>query len=100
MINLKEKLEKFAGLLEAEQKTRLHERNLACQANIDNCKVSIKEGKKYVKIDVGGSGKYMVDVEGNIFGIKGYGVIHKGHYFGTLETINDYFWGGYKGVKK
>jgi len=41
----------------------------------------------------------MIDEEGNIFGIKGYGVINKKHYFGTLDTINNYYWGNYKAVK-
>jgi len=50
---------------------------------------------------VGSSGKYMVENEtGRIFGIKAYGVIHRGHYFGTLETIHDYNWGSYRAQKK
>ena len=38
--------------------------------------------------------------EGNIYGVKAYGVIHRGHHYGTLDTINDWYWGGYNGVKK
>ena len=53
-----------------------------------------------MKVDVGNSGKYMVDAEGNIFGIKAYGVIHRGHSYGTLDTIEDYNWGGYVGYKR
>lgn len=94
-----EKLKQFAELLESQQIERLHKLDLACQCNIDNCKVSIKEGKKYFRVDVGGSGKYMVDREGNIFGIKGYGVIHRGHRFGTLDTINQFYWGEYRGFR-
>lgn len=56
---------------------------------------TIKHGKKYVKIDVGYSGFLMIDKEGNIFGIKAYGVIHRGHHYGTLDTIDQYYWGGY-----
>ena len=93
-------LEQFANLLEKEQIERLHQDNLACQTNIDNAKVSVKEGNKYTKVDVGGSGKYMIDKEGNIFGIKAYGVIHRGHYFGTLDTITNYNWGDYEASKK
>lgn len=93
------KLKHFAELLEKQQIERLHKANLACQCNIDNCKVTIKEGKKYIKVNVGSSGKYMIDDKGNIFGIKGYGVIHKGHYFGTLDTINNYYWGNYRAYK-
>ena len=95
------KLKQFAGLLEKEQIERLRRENLACQANIDNARTSIKPGKKYTKIDVGYSGKYMVVNEtGEIFGIKAYGVIHRGHKYGTLDTINDYYWGFYNTVKK
>jgi hypothetical protein len=37
----------------------------------------------------------MIDREGNIFGIKGYGQIHRGHYYGTLDTIENWYWGDY-----
>lgn len=68
-------------------------------------KVRVKAGDKYIKIDVGDagswSGKYMVErATGNIYGVKGYGVIHRGHYYGNLDTIGDYFWGGYTASKK
>jgi len=95
-----DRLEKLASIIEQQQIERLKQRNLACQANIDNCKVYIKPGKKYIKINVGTSGKYMVDMQGNIWGIKAYGQIHKGHWYGTLETIDDYYWGEYTAIKK
>lgn len=57
---------------------------------------SYKEGRKYWKIDRDGSGKYMVDSETEIiYGIKAYGQVHKGHVYGTLDTVDDYFWGDY-----
>ena len=62
--------------------------------------VSVFPGKKYDKVDVGRSGKYMVDADGNIFGIKVYGVIHRGHRYGTLETTQDWNWGGYVAARK
>lgn len=96
----KDKLHAFAALLEKDQITDLRGRDLACQANLDNCKVTIKPGRKYTKIDVGSSGKYMITQDGKIFGIKGYGVIHRGHFFGILDTINDYFWGRYRAIRK
>ena len=56
----------------------------------------VKPGTKYTKINVGSSGKYMVDnATGEIFGIKGYGVIHRGHRYGTLDTIQDWDWSGH-----
>lgn len=61
----------------------------------------ILPGKKYTKIDVGHSGKYMVvNDTGEIFGIKAYGVIHKGHRYGTLDTINEWHWGEYTAIRK
>lgn len=59
-------------------------------------RTSVKPGKLYTKIDIAGSGRYMVEnATGFIFGIKGYGVIHRGHYYGTLDTRTEWFWGGY-----
>ncbi len=95
-----DKIKQFAELLEKQQIEYLYKNNIACEANILNVRVKIKEGKKYIKINIGTSGKYMIDREGNIFGIKAYGVIHKGHKFGTLDTTNNYYWGGYRGYKK
>jgi len=62
--------------------------------------VRIKMGKVYAKVDVGHSGKYMVPLPGqpdagHIFGIKAYGVIHRGHQYGTLETIHEWDWSEY-----
>ena len=48
--------------------------------------VTVKPGPKYTRIDVGSSGRFMVvNDTGEIYGIKAYGVIHRGHYFGTLS---------------
>jgi len=58
--------------------------------------VKIIPGRKYVKVDIGHSGKYMVEVSTErIFGIKAYGSIRRGHLYGTLDTIDDWWWGGY-----
>jgi len=58
-------------------------------------KVTVKPGRKYTKVDIGTSGYFMVDENGNIFGIKGYGVVNKKKQYGTLDTINEWYWGGY-----
>jgi len=95
-----EKIEAFRSLLQKQQIERLKKDNLDCQTNIDNSVTYIKPGRKYTKVDVGGSGKYMVVNEtGEIFGIKAYGVIHRGHKYGTLDTINDFYWGYYKAYR-
>ena len=60
------------------------------------CTVTTKNGKKYTKVDVGRSGHLMVvNNTGEIFGIKAYGVIHRGHPYGTLDTVTDWYWGEY-----
>ena len=98
---MKNKIIAFAALLEAESLQRLAASGLTCQTNKDNCKTRVIEGKKYTKVNVGSSGRYMVENEtGNIFGIKGYGVIHKGHFYGTVDTTAEYFWGGYYPERK
>ena len=88
-------IQQFAELVESQQKERM----LKEYPNIQNpgmtYQVTIKTGKKYTKIDVGQAGKFMVDQNWNIFGIKAYCVIHKGHFYGTLDAINKFYWGNY-----
>ena len=57
------------------------------------CAVRLVPGRKYIKVDVGQScgcglwsGRYMVDDEGNIYGIKAYGQANKRKGFGTLDN--------------
>ena len=63
-------------------------------------KVQVRPGKVYTKIDRGPehnmSGFLMVDNQtGDIYGIKGYGKVHKGHHYGTLATADQWYWGEY-----
>ncbi len=89
-----DKLIALAAKLQEEQQSRLRALKLDCQANLDNVVTSIKHGNKYDKVDVGHSGKLMVDrATGEIFGIKAYGKIHRGHKYGTLDTIDKWNWG-------
>jgi hypothetical protein len=93
-------IQDFAELLQASQVAR-YQRDYP---NLDafhpmNAIVTIKPGNKYTRIDVGLSGKYMVvNATGEIFGIKAYGVIHRGHRYGTLDTIDAWDWSGYTAV--
>lgn len=96
---MKEKIKKLAKLIEEQQIERLHKTGLDSEVNILNCKTKIIEGRKYTKIDIGHCGKYMIDKEGNIFGIKAYGVINLRKNYGTLDTISDYYWGDYNTYK-
>lgn len=97
-------VEEFAELVEKEQRVRhgsfftpgIHHDGLVEMAS----KVTVRPGLKYTRVDVDGSGKYMVVNEtGEIFGIKAYGVIHKGHRYGTLSSVRDWDWSGYVAVR-
>lgn len=70
----------------------VHEPQMVCR---------VKIGRKYANVDVGTSGRYMVELAtGNIYSIKAYGVIHRGHAYGNLDTIADWDWGGYTAFKR
>lgn len=100
-----EKLKSFAALLGQQQLERFTADypELAKQsAHVDqHVTVKVRPGAKYTRVDVGTSGKYMVvNDTGEIFGIKAYGVIHRGHQYGTLDTISDWDWSGYTAIKR
>lgn len=102
------KLEAFRAQVEADTTHRYtedHARDAArghhypLSVHAPDMLASLTLGKKYARVDVGSSGKYMIDMEtGQIYGVKAYGVIHRGHRFGTLDTIGQYYWGGYVGA--
>lgn len=95
-----EKINALAALVEKQQIERLHEQDLACPANLQNAKTKVVPGRKYTKIDVGNSGKLMIENESEIiYGIKGYGVVHKGHQYGNLDTTAQFFWGDFRPKK-
>lgn len=96
-----DKLLLLAMTIEKQTQERLMECKMDCTANMLNAVTKIKLGKKYDKIDLGGSGKLMVVKEtGEVFGVKAYGVIHKGHAYGTLDTISEWYWGDYHPMKR
>ena len=89
----------FAALLEEHQRdafTRDYPGAYLEERRNQPCTVSVKMGSKFARVDVGSSGKYMVDLEtGDLYGIKAYGVVHRGHRYGTLDTIQEWDWSGY-----
>ena len=101
MENLEARLENFRATLETAQLEGLIRHKVDCEGNRLNAKCSVKLGGKYACVDTGGSGKYMVvSTTGEIFGIKAYGVIHRGHYYGTLDTLAEYDWSGHRAALK
>ena len=91
------KIEAFRKRLEQEQRAEYSRRypdNL-----LEPIHAVVSYGRVWARVDVcssgGQSGKYLVSPDGEIFGIKGYGVPHHGHRYGTTDTIDDWHWGGY-----
>jgi len=93
------KLKTFADLVTAQQRAGLIAKGYD-PAN-HNHDAHFHMGQKFARVDVGHSGKYMVDLAaGIIYGIKGYGVVHHSRVFGTLDTINDWDWSSYRAIKR
>lgn len=96
-MTIQEKLAAFADLVTAHQKAE-HEKHYTHEFT---GYAKVVPGKKYAKVDVGTSGRFMVEMDsGDIFGIKAYGVIHRGHPYGNLDTIQDWYWGDYYPIRK
>lgn len=91
------KVQEFADKVDAQTAMRLVREGFGSQ--IESNRVKVTFGKKYARIDVGDSGRYMVDREGNIFGVKSYGVVHRGHRYGNLDQLEQWNFGGYQGAR-
>lgn len=96
-------VEEFAQVVLEQTKARLATQY--SQAQADREIVQVIPGPKYTKVNIGPehnvSGKYMVENStGVIYGIKGYGQVHKGHAYGTLATVDQWYWGGYVGERR
>jgi len=93
---MKNKILAFAALVQSQTEQRMRNSGHQETTIAIFSKTSVKPGSKYTKVDIGTSGRYMVENStGNIFGIKGYGQVHKGHFYGTVDTTANYFWGDY-----
>ncbi len=98
-----EKIQALADLVLKQSRSRLTA--MGYHSQVDGETVQVIPGKKYTKIDRGPahnmSGMLMVEHgTGNIYGVKGYGVVHKGHPYGTLDTTGDWYWGDYYPQKR
>jgi len=103
----KKKLEAFRLLVEIEQLARIKVQYPNTYENKESLYrdhgVSVIPGRKYVKVDIGTGGRYMVEIEtGIIRFVKAYGVPNMLpiHQHGTLDTIDNYYWGDYEAVSK
>jgi hypothetical protein len=95
-------VDELAALILRQRRETIGRQYGQWQANAET--VAVRPGKVYVKIDRGPehniSGFLMVEIAtGRIYGIKGYGKVHKGHYYGTLDTADRWYWGAYSPLK-
>lgn len=95
-----EKIKEFVALCQQQYTAYINQNYSGLDTSVPCYQVHSHTGKKYIRVDFGDSGKYMVDPEGRIWGIKAYGVPHFGHQYGTLDTMHDYYWGGYTATRK
>lgn len=94
-------INELTALVTKETQERLIATGLDCENNMKNAIAHHHIAKRYTRLDIGYSGRYMIENDtGRIFGIKAYGVINRGRYYGTLDTIHNYNWGGYTATKK
>jgi hypothetical protein len=96
-------VEQFAAIVQKQRQAEVKQR-YPDSPHMWNEVTQVKPGKVYTKVDVGPehnmSGKYMIEhATGIIYGIKGYGKVHESHRYGTLDTVDEWWWGGYVGQK-
>jgi|SRR5208337_668989 len=96
MDNVQEKIRKLTSLIDKEQKINCERESPGMVMYGDTYLSKSKSGSKYTKVDVGRSGKYVVDNQtGIIYGIKAYGVPNLNKYRISLDDIDKYWWGDY-----
>ena len=79
-------IQELARRIQEGEQASLKRHELACEANMNNAITHIHQGRKYTRIDVGSSGRYMINPEGKIYGIKAYGVPNLRYYYGTVDN--------------
>ena len=97
-MNIKE----FTQLVDKQQKETL-KRNYSF-LDVERTGAKYVPGKKYDKVNIIScgqeSGRYMIDKETKaIYGIKRYGTVNLRHLYGTLDTVNDWYWGEYRAFR-
>lgn len=88
----------FAELVLKQQRERITRDYSQWQADAETVEVIL--GRVYTKVNLGPahnmSGKFMIEIAtGRIYGIKGYGQVHKGRFYGTLDTVDEWDWSDY-----
>jgi hypothetical protein len=98
-MSFKDKMDKFRDLVEKDSMEYYKKRHMHVPS-LSDLRVIIIPGRKYWKVDISGSGRFMVEVDTEvIYGIKSYGQVHKGKRYGNLDSISEWYWGEYYPIK-
>ena len=92
-------IDNFCTLLEQDTIRQLKADKLDCSANLANAQTKSTLGRTYAKILSGGSVRYFIRLtDGVIFASKGWNAPNLKRSFGTVYTMNDFYWGHYEGT--
>ena len=81
-------LEALRAAIEADEARKVIALCGSLRGNERTIVTVLRPKRRYINIDVGDSGRYMVEREtGQVYGIKAYGVIHRGYRYGTVEEF-------------
>ena len=91
---MKDKIQRLANMIQAQARSERGADSYVCK---------IKPGRKYTALLVGPANnlsyRYFVDTTtGDIYGNAGPSVDRR-RYYGTLDSVDSYYWGGYAAVK-
>jgi len=91
---VKAKIQQLGAIIESHLSSRKY--NVLLDLNITEPLVQIQFGRKYAKISVAGSIRYVIDCASEmIHGTKSNGSIDKNVKYTTLNNISGYHWGGF-----
>lgn len=94
-------LDNFCRRVTGDTWQYLKDSNLDCDANQRNAVANWKPGRTFAKIVNGSSTRYFVRMsDGMIFASATWKKYNPNRSFGTLDTIDDFFWGNYEGFAK
>lgn len=70
---IKAQIQELKQIVQTEELLDLKVSKVDCEGNRQGVKVSIKPKQKYTYLDVGTSGRYLIEQNGTVWGIKAYG---------------------------
>lgn len=85
MVAINEKIEKLKRIVQEYKFLNLKISKLDCIGNLMNSIVRLIPKSKYVYLDVGTSGYYLIDKDLSVYNIKAYG--QKGYFKGNIDMV-------------